>query len=249
MERLDCTTFNSRRQQHHRERLLPSIPPSNLQQIIRGVNCSCAFPRPLADKKGATVPRSHPQPCTVLGCIACATQGMSSKLVGLFAVLMGAWAGARGASKLAEGTTFVSFDAVARSGETLGNRSDHINPTHYGSPLDCSTCSPPINCKLDEDGLIIDSFIWNPVTGKMEQSLLMWCAPNLTRAGATACPTDIPAGAATPGAKPIVTSDVTSGDSRSCLLSCVQHSDCGGKALCANETKSFNTSMCGWVLE
>ena len=63
----------------------------------------------------------------------------------------------------------------------LGNRSDHINPTHYGSPLDCESCSPPINCRLDEDGLILDAYHCNLKTRKCTESLFMWCSPNLTR--------------------------------------------------------------------
>lgn len=131
---------------------------------------------------------------------------------------------------------------------SLGNRSNHINPTHYGSPLDNATARPPINCRLDEDGLILDSFVWNPATGKMEQSLFMWCAPNLTRVAPSAlpvgCPTDVPPGATTTGARPL-TADGMKG---SCFLSCRVHSDCGDGAVCANETSALNASMCSWPL-
>jgi len=135
-------------------------------------------------------------------------------------------------------------------GVSLGNRSDHVNPTHYGSPLDNSTAHPPINCKLDEDGLIIDSFIFNPVTGKTVQTLLMWCSPNTTRSGASACPTDIPAGATTKGAKAMPFFHPTTA-SGSCYLSCSATSDCGGGAMCANQTQpdSGPMFMCQWPLE
>ena len=137
-----------------------------------------------------------------------------------------------------------STSAIAHA----GNRSNHINPTHYGSPLDCSSCSPPINCRLDEDGLIIDSFVWNPITGKMTQALFMWCAPNLTKSipPRTTCPIDMPANATTVGAKPMRMDP--HGD---CFLSCMRDSDCGGGAVCANETGSLPGShfMCAWPLQ
>eukprot|EP00729_Bicosta_minor_P008413 gene8413-10855_t len=132
----------------------------------------------------------------------------------------------------------------------LGNRSDHINKQHYGSPLDCSTCSPPINCKLDEDGLIIDSFICNMTTNPpdCQQSLVMWCAPNLTRSGSIGCPLDVPPGATTEGAKPKSSKSFDQTGSTSCYLSCKQNSDCGDKAVCVNETSSIGDYMCTYAL-
>ena len=135
------------------------------------------------------------------------------------------------------------------------NRSNHTNPTHYGSPLDSPSGSPPINCRLDEDGVILDSFVYNPQTGAMEQVEFMWCAPNLTRMGAARCPTDVPAGATTAGASPMTAAPAMN---ESCFLSCVQDSDCGGGALCADETNrtingthipaALPANMCAWQL-
>lgn len=119
----------------------------------------------------------------------------------------------------------------------LGNRSDHINPTHYGSPIDGPFAHPPINCKLDEDGLLIMNFVINMSTGKETQVIDMWCAPNTTRSG-EACPTDIPKGATTQGAKP---APFEGGGN--CILGCTATSDCGGGATCTNESNVF---MCMW---
>jgi hypothetical protein len=147
-------------------------------------------------------------------------------------------------------------------GEASGNRSDHINPTHYGSPLDSADGSPPINCRLDEDGLILDSFVYVPATGKMTQVEYMWCAPNVTRTGGK-CPADAPPGATTKGAKPMRCGG--EGDF-SCFLSCTRDSDCGPsghptgkyKAVCAPETNrtvngtfvpgALPANMCSWHL-
>jgi hypothetical protein len=150
-----------------------------------------------------------------------------------------------------------------RFGVPVAKRSNHTNPTHYGSPLDGPNSSPPINCKLDEDGLILASFILNLTTGKLTQVDFMWCAPNLTRVngGSSVCPADKPAGATTAGAKPM---NCGGGEPTSCFLSCTQDSDCGAKspagaiAVCAPEmTRKVNgttipgalpANMCAWKL-
>jgi hypothetical protein len=146
-----------------------------------------------------------------------------------------------------------------RYGVSVSNRSDHPNPTHYGSPLDSANSHPPINCRMDEDGLILDSFVWVPSTGKMTQIEYMWCSPNITKTKGV-CPTDAPPGATTTGAKPMTVGKGAS----SCFLSCTKDSDCGGKdrsgkrAVCAPEmTRVINgttipgalpANMCAWFL-
>ena len=124
------------------------------------------------------------------------------------------------------------------------------NPTHYGNPL---KNGKPLFCQADEDGLIIDSFVFNPVTGKMIQVAFMWCSPNLTRIGSSVCPNDVPAGANSSGAKAMIAAP---GMSQNCFLSCTHDSDCGGGAICADETNqtlngtvipaALPANMCSW---
>jgi hypothetical protein len=157
-------------------------------------------------------------------------------------------------------TSIIISDLV---GASSGNRSDHINPTHYGSPLDSANSDPPINCRIDEDGLILDSFIYVPSTGKMTQVAFMWCSPNTTRTTGGKCPTDAPPGATTKGAIPMT---MGKGQPTSCFLSCTKDSDCGPsghpagkyKAVCAPEMNrtvngtvmpgALPANMCSWKL-
>ena len=124
------------------------------------------------------------------------------------------------------------------------------NPTHYGSPL---KNGQPLFCQADEDGLILDSFVYNPVTGKTMQVAFMWCSPNLNRTGSSVCPSDMPAGAKTTGAKAMPAGP---GMSKNCFMSCTRDSDCGGGAVCADETNrtingthipgALPANMCSW---
>ena len=118
------------------------------------------------------------------------------------------------------------------------------NPTHYGSPVDGPNGMPPINCQGDEDGLILDSFVFNVSSGKTVSVMNMWCSPHCN--ATMACPTDKPGGSAVV-AEPscfLTGTDRKTGEKiTNCILNCTKDSDCGGGAICANET---GWSFCGW---
>lgn len=119
------------------------------------------------------------------------------------------------------------------------------NPTHYGPPLPLPLPKghgPPVSCKHDEDPQFISSFVFNVTSGKTTSVLRQWCAPRLVNG--TDCPTDVPPGATTSGAKP--KAFVSDPGKMNCYLSCTRNSDCGGGAVC--ETKSLGTGGCTWIV-
>lgn len=127
----------------------------------------------------------------------------------------------------------------------------HLNPTHYGSPLDNQFGEPPINCREWEAGMIMDAFVLNLITHKLTEWNVMWCSPHCAfdeKGTVGSCPTDIPSGYTTKGAKPTCTG-IPLGLNKSvanCIVECEVDSDCGTGAKCVDAKQSFKANMCAY---
>jgi hypothetical protein len=148
------------------------------------------------------------------------------------------------------GSTAAAATSVDRLITARGPHADQLkNPTHYGPPLPKPLPpghGPPVSCQHDESPQFIMGFACNmSIGGKpphCRDVIRQFCAPRAKNG--TICPTDVPPGNITNGAKP-KTFESDPGKT-SCFLSCTRNSDCGGGAVCENKT--LGTGACTWIV-
>ena len=111
-------------------------------------------------------------------------------------------------------------------------------PPHYGSPLDGPDANPPINCDMDEGGLVLAGFgkCTRPPCPPVKEKQLMWCAPKCNTTAA--CPADRPSSFTTPGTKPSCLTN-----EGNCVITCTNGSDCGAGAICGDIRGALNSTV------